>query len=82
MYVTFWELSIAYTNGGKWAPFSKVCPTPAQTSNYATGYIKCNRRVSTKNKHKASINHYVQARNQRCKRVIATCYSLNFQKRV
>jgi len=26
MYVNFWELIIAFPNGGQWAPFSKVCP--------------------------------------------------------
>jgi len=35
-YVGFWELIIAYPNGGQWAPFSKVCPPPTQTSSYAT----------------------------------------------
>jgi len=25
-YVSFWELIIAYPNGGQWAPFRKVCP--------------------------------------------------------
>jgi len=25
-YVSFWELIIAYPNGGQWAPFSKVSP--------------------------------------------------------
>jgi len=35
MYVNFWELIIAFPNGGQWAPFNKVCPL-AQTSTYAT----------------------------------------------
>jgi len=26
MYVNFWELIIAFPNGGQWAPFSKVYP--------------------------------------------------------
>jgi len=26
MGVNFWELIIAFSNGGQWAPFSKVCP--------------------------------------------------------
>jgi len=37
MYVNFWELSIAFSNGGLWAPFNKVCPPLLQTSSYATG---------------------------------------------
>jgi len=34
IYVNFWELIIAFPNGGQWAPFSKVCPPLAQTSSY------------------------------------------------
>jgi len=26
MYVSFWELIIAFPNSGQWAPFSKVFP--------------------------------------------------------
>jgi len=26
MYVIFWELIIAFPDGGQWAPFSKVAP--------------------------------------------------------
>ena len=37
-YMSFWELNIAYPNGGQWAPFGYVLPLPvAQTSSYATG---------------------------------------------
>jgi len=39
MYVNFRELIIAFPNGGQWAPFSKICPL-AQTSSYATAYMK------------------------------------------
>ena len=35
--MSFWELNIAYPNGGQWAPFGYVLPLPvAQTSSYAT----------------------------------------------
>jgi len=33
--MSFWELIIAYPNGGQWAPFSYVSPL-AQTSSYAS----------------------------------------------
>jgi len=39
MYVNFRELIIAFPNGGQWAPFSKIYPL-AQTSSYATAYMK------------------------------------------
>ena len=38
IYVNFWEIIVAFPNGGQWAPFSKVCPL-AQTSSYATANI-------------------------------------------
>jgi len=37
IYVNFWEVIIAFPKGSQWAPFRKVCPPLAQTSNYATG---------------------------------------------
>jgi len=27
IYMNFWEIIIAFPNGGQWAPFSKVCPS-------------------------------------------------------
>jgi len=35
--MSFWELNIAYPNGGQWATSAKFTPL-AQTSSYATGY--------------------------------------------
>jgi len=35
--VNFWELIIAFPNGGQWAPSAKYAPL-AQTSSYATGW--------------------------------------------
>ena len=41
MYASFWDLIIAFLNGGQWAPFIKFAPPLAQTSSYATVLILC-----------------------------------------
>jgi len=58
--MSFWELTIAYTNGGQWTPSATFCPPLGQTSCYATAPdVSCTaeHQSTTIASHQSTISH-------------------------